>query len=64
MLRALLLFQIFYTVYQSHYSFETGIPGINLPNVLFLICWVMVIRAPRIETVTAPPPFGGQVSGR
>lgn len=54
MLRALLLFQIFYTVYQSHYSFETGIPGINLPNVLFLICWVMVIRAPRIETVTAP----------
>lgn len=54
MLRALLLFQIFYTVYQGHYSFETGIPGINLPNVLFVICWVMVMRAPRVEEVTAP----------
>ncbi|MEO7917438.1 MAG: O-antigen ligase family protein [Dokdonella sp.] len=54
MLRALLLFQILYTVYQSHYSFETGIPGINLPNVLFVICWVMVMRAPRAEAITAP----------
>ncbi len=54
MLRALLLFQILYTVYQNHYSFETGIPGINLPNVLFLICWVMVMRAPRVEEITAP----------
>ena len=54
MLRALLLFQILYTVYQSHYYFETGIPGINLPNVLFVICWVMVMRAPRVEDVTAP----------
>lgn len=54
MLRALLLFQIFYTVYQGHYNFETGIPGINLPNVLFIITLVMVLRSPRTETVTAP----------
>lgn len=53
-LRALLLLQILYTVYQSHYGFETGIPGINLPNVLFGICVVMVMRLPRAETVTAP----------
>lgn len=54
MLRALLLFQILYTVYQSHYNFETGIPGINLPNVLFVICLIMVMRQPQTETVTAP----------
>lgn len=54
MLRYLLLFQILYTVYQSHYNFETGIPGINLPNVLFVIVLVMVMRLPKQETVTAP----------
>jgi O-antigen ligase len=36
-LRLLLIFQILYTVYQDHFNFETGIPGINLPNALFLV---------------------------
>ena len=37
MLRFLLLFQILYTVYQGHYNFESGVPGLNLPNALFLL---------------------------
>ena len=42
MLRFLLLFQILYTVYQGHYNFESGVPGLNLPNALFLLVLLML----------------------
>jgi O-antigen ligase len=42
MLRALLLFQILYTVYQGHYMVESGVPGLNLPNALFLLVLLMI----------------------
>ncbi len=43
LLRLLLIFQILYTVYQDHFNFETGIPGINLPNALFLVSAFFVL---------------------
>jgi len=36
MLRALLFFQIFYTVYELHFPFTSGLVGLNLVNLLFL----------------------------
>jgi O-antigen ligase len=52
-LRLLLVFQIFYTVYQDHFNFETGIPGINLPNGLFLVTLFFVFM--ERETLAAAP---------
>jgi O-antigen ligase len=52
LLRLLLIFQIAYSVYQDHFNFETGIPGLNVPNLLFLstVFLVMIdskgVRAP------------------
>lgn len=42
MLRFLLILQIVYSVYQDHYTIETGIPGINLPNLLFLVTLLLI----------------------
>jgi O-antigen ligase len=51
MLRFLLLFQILYTVYQGHYNFESGVPGLNLPNALFLLVLVMLRFSGRPDEV-------------
>ncbi|HEY0179351.1 MAG TPA: O-antigen ligase family protein [Dokdonella sp.] len=52
MLRLLLLFQIFYTVYQGHYEFASGIPGLNLANALFLLTLLLVLAAGARNAVT------------
>lgn len=54
MLRLLLAFQILYTVYQDHYVFETGIPGINVPNALFLLALVFIATSRSRDAVTEP----------
>ncbi|WP_347261673.1 O-antigen ligase family protein [Rudaea sp.] len=54
MLRLLLIFQIFYSVYQDHFTFETGLPGLNLPNLLFLAT-LFLITTGRKDTEPAPP---------
>ena len=43
MLRVLLLVQILYTVYQGHYAVDTGIPGVNLPNILFVVVLIGIL---------------------
>lgn len=55
MLRALLLFQILYTVYQGHYSFETGIPGVNLPNMLFAVTLVAILARSEKDALQGEP---------
>lgn len=54
MLRLLLLFQIFYTVYQGHYTFETGIPGLNLPNIVFAVALIFLLANKLRDPVQAP----------
>ena len=53
MLRFLLLFQILYTVYQGHYNFESGVSGLNLPNVLFLLVLLTLRFSGRSDEVQA-----------
>jgi O-antigen ligase len=43
LLRFLLIFQIFYSVYQDHFKIDTGIPGINVPNLLFLTTLFLIL---------------------
>lgn len=54
MLRFLLAFQILYTVYQNHFSYETGIPGINLPNALFILALVSIYFSGRHHAMRSP----------
>lgn len=54
MLRFLLAFQILYTVYQNHFSYETGIPGINLPNALFILTLVSIYFSRGRDIVRTP----------
>jgi O-antigen ligase len=61
MLRILLAFQILYTVYQNHYTFETGIPGLNLPNVLFGVVLLFVYFRPGRDEVKAPAILRGPI---
>ena len=53
MLRFLLLFQILYTVYQGHYNFESGVPGLNLPNALFLLVLLILRFSGKADEVHA-----------
>lgn len=55
MLRLLLALQIFYTVYQSHYAIASGMPGVNVPNVLFLLVLLMIASTPKREETFARP---------
>ena len=49
LLRALLFFQIFYTVYELHFQFPTGIPGINVVNLIFLCALVSILMSKPIS---------------
>ena len=51
MLRLLLALQILYTVYQNHYVFESGVPGVNLPNALFLVTLVLLWSSGKRDAV-------------
>jgi O-antigen ligase len=54
MLRALLAVLIVYVVYSLHYPLETGIPGVNVSNLLFGAI-VVAILARRDALAPAPP---------
>jgi hypothetical protein len=58
LLRLLLFFQIFYTVYELHFQFTTGIPGINLVNLIFLAT-LFAIMISKPDTVRARPILRG-----
>lgn len=58
MLRLLLFFQIFYTVYELHFQFPTGIPGINLVNLIFLATLFAILLS-KPDTVHAKPILRG-----
>ncbi len=59
MLRFLLAFQILYTVYQNHFVFESGVPGINLPNALFLLTLLMLRSSSQADELQATASMRG-----
>ena len=61
MLRLLLALQILYTVYQNHYVFESGVPGVNLPNALFLVTLVVLWSSGKRDAVAPQAMLRGAV---
>jgi O-antigen ligase len=61
MLRLLLLFQILYTVYQGHYNFESGVPGLNLPNALFLVVLLFIRFSGKRDELQIPALMRGPI---
>lgn len=55
MLRAILLIQILYTVYQGHYAVETGIPGVNLPNIIFVVALIGILAKSKPDALRDQP---------
>lgn len=61
MLPLLLLLQIFYAVYQGHYAFETGIPGLNLPNLLFVVVLIALASSGKRDEIASPGILKGAI---
>src|SRR5215469_6001580 len=60
LLRALLFFQIFYTVYELHFQFPTGIPGINVVNLIFLLALGAILLS-KPDVVRTKPVLRGAI---
>ncbi|MFI4969218.1 MAG: O-antigen ligase family protein [Lysobacterales bacterium] len=54
MLRALFAVLVVYTVYALHFPLETGIPSVNVTNLLFLVILVLIASRHEVGLVPAP----------
>ena len=59
MLRLLLFFQIFYTVYELHFPFTTDFAGLNLVNLLFLGTLAAIVVRSGHDPVKSPAMLRG-----